>query len=160
MTPQISVPVLWNKTDVFCNNNLYVIDADSIVAGVVSKPSAPFQPGHPDQVTWVDTLRVQSKTLGTLFVNLTEAAYKILIAAASVPVGKNSSILSFVIGTTGFPAGTTIQDNSLIGATLTFLMINTTPINLSAITFNSTTGTITVPNALNNADTGQVNYYL
>jgi hypothetical protein len=159
--PVISVPVLWNSSNQFLNGELYQIAANSVIAGIVKKPTTnQVRPTYPQNTMTVDTIEVETKNIGTIYVNLTLTEYRALVSAASVPVGNNEIVLSGVIGDP-WPTGDEIQSDDLIGATLTLVVVNGISIHLEEqLMFDSLTGTILfVSVTLTDDDLFQINYF-
>lgn len=78
-TRKISVPVLWDSIGNFKDNEQCAVSVDSIVVGVVDKPTGPRIPGYGNGET-TSTLQIKDVNFGTLYLSLTEEEYMALVA--------------------------------------------------------------------------------
>lgn len=75
MSVKISVPVLWDENNNFLNGELFGVDAEAQVIGVVQKPTGKTVPPY-TSTDLVDTVYVKDKVLGGLYLQLTLAQWQ------------------------------------------------------------------------------------
>lgn len=80
---KVSVPVIWDSNGNFQGGAFFSVSVNSIVNGIVSKPTAPQIPGFPTTISYVDTLEVKDPTLGSLYLDMTLEEYNDAVGATN-----------------------------------------------------------------------------